>query len=54
MTEEIKNSNENPEKNNQAEHHRIKSFVVRAGRMTEGQIRAIEELGPKYMVDVED
>lgn len=34
--------------------HRIKSFVVRAGRMTEGQIRAIEELGPKYMVDVED
>ena len=33
---------------------RIKSFVVRAGRMTEGQIRAIEELGPKYMVDVED
>jgi|SRR5574344_628471 tRNA (guanine-N7-)-methyltransferase len=34
--------------------HRIKSFVVRAGRMTEGQIRAIEELGKKYMVDVED
>ena len=34
--------------------YRIKSFVVRAGRMTEGQIRAIEELGPKYMVDVED
>ncbi len=32
---------------------RIKSFVVRAGRMTEGQIRAIEELGPKYLVDVE-
>ncbi len=32
--------------------HRIRSFVVRAGRMTEGQIRALEELGPKYMVDV--
>ena len=54
MTEVIKDSNENPEKNHQAEHHRIKSFVVRAGRMTEGQVRAIEELGPKYMVDVED
>ena len=54
MTEVIKDSNENPEKNNQSEHHRTKSFVVRAGRMTEGQIRAIEELGPKYMVDVED
>ena len=54
MTEVIKDSNENPEKNNQAEHHRMKSFVVRAGRKTEGQIRAIEELGPKYMVDVED
>lgn len=53
MTEVIKDSNENPEKNHQAEHHRIKSFVVRAGRMTEGQVRAIEELGPKYMVDVE-
>lgn len=36
-----------------AKQHRIKSFVVRAGRMTAGQIRAIEELGPKYMVDVE-
>lgn len=35
MTEVIKDSNENPEKNNQSEHHRIKSFVVRAGRMTE-------------------
>lgn len=34
--------------------HRIKSFVVRAGRMTEGQIRAIEQLGPKYMVDLKD
>ena len=54
MTEVIKDSNENPEKNHQAEHHRIKSFVVRAGRMTEGQVRAIEELGPKYMVGVED
>lgn len=34
--------------------HRIKSFVVRAGRMTEGQIRAIETLGPRFMVNVED
>ena len=54
MTEVIKDSNENPEKNNQSEHHRIKSFVVRVGRMTEVQIRVIEELGPMYMLDVED
>ena len=45
---------ENKEQPKEHEHHRIKSFVVRAGRMTEGQTRAIEELGPKYMVDVED
>ena len=38
----------------QAVQHRIKSFVVRAGRMTEGQIRAIETLGSRFMVNVED
>jgi tRNA (guanine-N7-)-methyltransferase len=33
-------------------HHRsIRSFVVRAGRMTAGQSRALEELWPKYGVE---
>ena len=41
-----------PVEKNDVKEHRIKSFVVRAGRMTQGQINAIEELGPKYMLDV--
>lgn len=31
---------------------RVKSFVIRAGRMTNAQTKALEELSPKYMVDV--
>ncbi|MGN1280947.1 MAG: tRNA (guanosine(46)-N7)-methyltransferase TrmB [Succinivibrio sp.] len=42
------------QQSDQSKQHRIRSFVVRAGRMTAGQIRAIEELGPKYMVNVEE
>ena len=30
----------------------IKSYVIRAGRMTEGQINALNNLGPKYIIDV--
>lgn len=30
----------------------IKSYVVRAGRMTTAQTQALEKLGPKYLVDV--
>ena len=33
--------------------HRIKSFVVRAGRITASQERALEELYPKYGVQIE-
>jgi tRNA (guanine-N7-)-methyltransferase len=29
---------------------RIRSFVVRAGRMGSGQVRALEALGPRYLV----
>jgi tRNA (guanine-N7-)-methyltransferase len=29
---------------------RIKSFVMRAGRTTQGQQRAIDELGPKFLI----
>lgn len=34
-----------------AEHHRpIRSFVLRAGRMGSGQERALEQLGPRYIL----
>ena len=34
-----------------ARHHRtIKTFVMRAGRTTEGQARALSELGPRYVL----
>jgi tRNA (guanine-N7-)-methyltransferase len=33
---------------------RIRSFVLRAGRMTTGQQRAIDELGPKYLLSFQD
>ncbi len=29
----------------------VRSFVIRAGRMTAAQDRAMEELGPKYLID---
>ncbi|HTH45827.1 MAG TPA: tRNA (guanosine(46)-N7)-methyltransferase TrmB [Oxalicibacterium sp.] len=33
--------------------HRIRSFVTRAGRVSTGQERALEELGPKFMIPYE-
>lgn len=33
-----------------AHHRAIRSFVVRAGRMGTGQMRALEELGPQYVL----
>ncbi|MEY4120619.1 MAG: hypothetical protein RLZZ472_1009, partial [Pseudomonadota bacterium] len=30
--------------------HRIKSFVLRTGRLTPGQARAIETLGPEFLL----
>ena len=30
--------------------HRIKSFVLRTGRLTAGQARAIETLGPQFLL----
>ena len=33
---------------------RIRSFVLRAGRTTGGQQRAIEELGPQYLIPYQD
>ncbi len=43
----------NVTKDNAENNHRIKSYVVRAGRMTSGQMRAIKELGPKYLISIE-
>ena len=38
-----------------AAHHRsIRSFVVRAGRMGTGQMRALEELGPRFVLPWSD
>jgi tRNA (guanine-N7-)-methyltransferase len=36
------------------ESSRIRSFVLRAGRTTAGQQRAIEELGPKFLIPYQD
>ena len=33
---------------------RIRSFVLRAGRTTSGQQRAIDELGPQYLIPFQD
>lgn len=42
--------------NNQVEENKkrnIKSYVIRAGRMTQAQINAIETLGPKYLLNID-
>ena len=44
----------NAENNALLEKHRIKSYVIRAGRMTTAQSHALTELAPKYLVDVSD
>jgi tRNA (guanine-N7-)-methyltransferase len=31
--------------------HRIRSFVTRAGRLSTGQARALEEFGPKFLIE---
>ena len=40
--------------NNQTKFDRIRSFVLRAGRTTAGQQRAIEELGPQFLIPYQD
>jgi len=41
---------EDSEENKNYSSRRIKSFVMRAGRTTQGQQRAIDEQGPKYLI----
>ena len=40
-------------KDDAPQEHRIRSFVIRAGRITSSQLKALEELGPKYLVDTQ-
>ncbi len=44
---------ENPKSAAGAPRRSIKSFVVRAGRMGSGQIKALAELGPRYVLPFE-
>ena len=36
------------------QHRAIRSFVLRAGRMGTGQMKALEELGPRYILPYDD
>ena len=38
-----------PDESDERQHRRIKSFVMRAGRMTEGQQRGLDQGGPLYL-----
>jgi len=40
--------------NDDSIHHRIRSFVLRAGRTTAGQQKAIDELGPKFLIPFQE
>ncbi len=42
------------EKRAEKRFERIRSFVLRAGRTTSGQQRAIDELGPQYLLSFQD
>lgn len=53
MTEAINQETKSPKTNtNETPNHRVKSFVIRAGRMTNAQTKALEDLSPKYLIDV--
>ena len=43
-----------PEEIPEKQFDRIRSFVLRAGRTTVGQQRAIEELGPRFLIPFQD
>ncbi len=50
-------SNETPihtEEGEERQHRRIKSFVMRAGRMTEGQQKGLEQGGPLFILPLAD
>ena len=43
-----------PEAGDERQHRRIKSFVMRAGRMTEGQQRGLDQGAPLYVLPLAD
>ena len=43
-----------PEEGEDRQHRRIKSFVMRAGRMTEGQQRGLDQGTPLYVLPLAD
>ena len=55
MSENDQISDQTPEENKDSEkkHRRIRSFVVRAGRMTEGQQRAYDENWAEYGLELD-
>ena len=50
MQEQSPHPDVSPENDAQRPERRIKSFVLRAGRTTTGQARALQELGPQLLV----
>ena len=42
------------EEGEERQHRRIKSFVMRAGRMTEGQQRGLDQGGPLFILKLAD
>lgn len=51
MTEQVQKDQASAEA---VQDRHIKSFVVRAGRMTAAQTAALENLGPKYLIEAEE
>lgn len=43
-----------PEKKSEKHFDRIRSFVLRAGRTTAGQQRALDELGPRFLIPYQE
>jgi len=52
MTES--NETPNTEQGDESKHRRIKSFVMRAGRMTEGQQKGLEQGTPLFVLPLAD
>lgn len=49
-TDPSESASNDPQLDAPAPHRRIRSFVLRGGRLGTGQVRALHELGPRYVV----
>jgi tRNA (guanine-N7-)-methyltransferase len=52
--QELRTSEKRSDKRSEKRFERIRSFVLRAGRTTVGQQRAIDELGPQHLLPFQD